>query len=350
MGMPDVGEVVVRPYNIALVRLSAIGDCCLVLPVVRAILAHKPNAHIYWLISPPAYALLQYCSHPRLTFKVIDKPKKLVDYWSVRQYFADKHIDVVLAMQASTRANLLYPMLNAPIKIGFDKQRAREGQWLFCNQRIGFNKEHLHESFARFAAKLGVPMEGMDFSIVLGEQDVEKFNLPSSYVVLNPAASKKERTPQASFYIALANWIGEHLHKTVVLTGSNAAFEQGLAQEIAAQTEAQCLNLVGKTSLPQLAIILSQAQCLIAPDTGTAHIGNGVGIPVIGLYAVAPGWLSRPYHNAHLLVDKFPQAVQKFLHKEVASVPWRTRVHKREAMDLIELDEVVQKLQGLFVD
>lgn len=334
-------------HNIALIRLSAIGDCCLVLPVVRSILAQQPKAHIYWLISPPAYELLKYCTHPRLTFKVIDKPKSIKDYLGIRRYFADKHIQTVLAMQASSRANLIYPMIKAPIKIGFDKQRAREGQWLFCNKRIDFKKEHLHDSFARFAQQLGVNTDNPDFSIQLApnaDEQLQKLGLPNSYIVLNPAASKLERTPYVQFYHTLIERISQRFNTTVVLTGSKAEMEVDLAQQLC-QAHTNCLNLVGKTSLNELASVVSYAQCLIAPDTGTAHIGNAQSTPTIGLYAIAPGWLSRPYNYKHLLIDKFSSAVKQFLHKEPEQMPWKTRVHHRDAMNLIEVDEILQKLE-----
>lgn len=334
-------------HNIALIRLSAIGDCCLVLPVVRSILAQKPEAHIYWLISSPAYELLKYCTHPRLTFKVIDKPKSIKDYLVIRRYFADKNIQTLLAMQASSRANLIYPMINAPVKIGFDKQRAREGQWLFCNKRIDFKKEHLHESFARFAQQLNVNTDNPDFSIQLApdaDEQIKPLGLPDSYVVINPAASKLERTPYAQFYHTLIERIGQRLDTTVVLTGSKAELEMDLAQQLS-QAHKNCLNLVGKTSLNELAAVVSDAQCLIAPDTGTAHIGNAQSTPTIGLYAIAPGWLSRPYNYKHLLIDKFSPAVKQFLNKEPEQMPWKARVHHREAMNLIQVEEVLQKLE-----
>lgn len=334
-------------HNIALIRLSAIGDCCLVLPVVRSILAQKPEAHIYWLISSPAYELLKYCTHPRLTFKVIDKPKSISDYLAIRRYFANKNIQTVLAMQASSRANLIYPLIRAPVKIGFDKQRAREGQWLFCNKRIDFKKEHLHESFARFAQQLGVNTDNPDFSIQLApnaNEQIKQLDLPSSYIVINPAASKLERTPYAEFYHALIERIDQHFDTTVVLTGSKAEVEMDLAKQLC-QAHTNCLNLVGKTNLSELAAVVSDAQCLIVPDTGTAHIGNAQNTPTIGLYAIAPGWLSRPYNYESLLIDKFSQAVKQFLNKEPEQMPWKARVHNREAMNLIQVDDVLQKLE-----
>jgi heptosyltransferase I len=43
-------------------------------------------------------------------------------------------------------------------------------------------------------------------------------------------------------------------------------------------------------------------------------------------------------------VNRYPQAVNKFLGKEADSLPWNTRVHHADAMSLIEVDDVMQQL------
>ncbi len=334
--------------NIALIRLSAIGDCCLVLPVVRAILQQKPEAHIHWLIGKAAYELLQYSTHPRLTFKVIEKPKSLSDYKSIRNYFNNKEIDTVLAMQASTRANLIYPMIRAKTKIGFDRVRARELQWLFTNKKIPFANEHLHDSFCQFAKQLGVNTEQLDWSIQLQpdleKNLVERFAIGEDYIVINPAASKLERSWQEEKYAMLIDWLTVKHKLKVILTGGVADFELKMAKHICDLTQNKPLNLVGKTSLSELAVVLKSAQLVVAPDTGPAHIANAVGTPVIGLYAVAPGRLSAPYKHKDLLIDKFEDAVKNILGKDPKTVPWKTRVHDRAAMDLISFEEVAEKI------
>lgn len=91
--------------KVALVRLSAIGDCTLVLPVVRALLRQKPELELYWIIGKAAYSLLKDSTHPRLHYIPIDKPKSMSDYRSLKKQLAEHNFDAVLAMQASARAD-----------------------------------------------------------------------------------------------------------------------------------------------------------------------------------------------------------------------------------------------------
>ena len=67
--------------------------------------------------------------------------------------------------------------------------------------------------------------------------------------------------------------------------------------------------------------------------------------PVIGLYAVASPKLTGPYQRLKYCVDRYPQAVQKFLGKDPAQLAWNTRVHHPDAMSLITVDEVMQQLE-----
>lgn len=344
--------------NILVVRLSAIGDCTLVLPVVRAILEQQESATVTWLIDKKSYKLFNNCTHPRLTYIPINKPKSLKDYRRIKQLLAPSY-DVLLAMQANTRANLIYPLVKARRKIGFDKIRARELQWLFTNEKIDFDSEHLHDSFRKFAKKLDVDSQPINWNYpddyfnwrIVVEEDITPFNLPEKYVVINPAASKLERSWFAERYVQVIDYCYKQYGLPVVLTGGNAEFERQLATEIENQLKqsylAPIINLVAKTNLQQLAAVLEQAQFCIAPDTGPAHIANAMNTPVIGLYAVAPSRLSGPYLFKELTIDKFEQAVKLVLKKDPRQAPWHTRVHDRAAMALISVDDVTQKIDSL---
>ena len=62
--------------------------------------------------------------------------------------------------------------------------------------------------------------------------------------------------------------------------------------------------------------MLSLADVLIAPDTGAVHIARAMGTPVVGLYAVASPKLTGPYRQMEYCVDRYPQAVKKYLGKD----------------------------------
>jgi heptosyltransferase I len=132
-----------------------------------------------------------------------------------------------------------------------------------------------------------------------------------------------------------------------VFTGGNSEAEKALCGQLAEIAPGHTLNLCGRTTPKQLAALLGEMNVLIAPDTGAVHIARAMGTPVIGLYAVASPRLTGPYQQMGYCVDRYPQAVQRFLGKEPDKLPWNTRVHHPGAMALIEVADVMQQLSAV---
>lgn len=319
-------------------------------PLVRTLRAAYPRARLTWITSPLAFALLE--GLPGVEFIVVDKPATLGDYRALARRLRGRRFDALLALQANLRVNLIYPLVDARIKLGFDLRRAREGQWLFTNQRIRFTPEHLLDSFLAFARELGAKHTLMTWDLPLGASDYafaeQQLTGAGPFLAVNPSASKPERNWSVDGYISVLRAAQARWNANIVLTGSSDPEEIALGKRVAEQLHGRVVNLIGKTTPKQLAAVLKHCDCLLAPDTGPAHLAVAVGTPVVGLYAVAPPELSGPYFYPDLVVNKYPQAVTSLLHRNPAKVPWNTRVHHPQAMALIQPDEVLQKLELVF--
>ncbi len=337
-------------FNIAVVRFSALGDVAMVVPAVRSLRHSFPNANITWITSPLAYSLLQGLEG--VNFEVYDKPKSLADYRAFYAAFSKRSFDVVLAMQANLRINLLYPALHAPLKIGFDRTRAREGQWLFCNQRIPFENSHLADSFMAFAAHLGADISEPDLTLPVAEaehnwaqEQLQKLSRP--LIAIHPFASKQERNWVFERYVDVIQAAINKWRACIVLTGGNSANERDCCARLASIAPDHTLNLCGQTSPKQLAAVLAQVDVLVAPDTGPVHLARAMNTPVIGLYAVASPALSGPYGEQQYVINRYPEAVREFLCKDPDRVPWNTRVHSSKAMALIQTEDVLHQLSKI---
>ena len=330
--------------HICIVRLSAIGDVILTVPMVRAIQASMPHARITWITGRGAFEILKDLSG--VEFLVIDKPKSLKDYFRFWYLMRAYQFDVLLALQASFRTNVLYPLIRAKRKVGFDSTRARDGHRWFVKEAIAFKEQHLLEGFLSFAKHIGAniqPQPTWQLAISQTEYDWVLEHLHTPYIVINPAASKAERNWPMNNYVLLIQKIQTQYPKiNIVLTG--APNDLHAAKQITAQVEV--VNMVGQTSLKQLAAVLDKAIVLIAPDTGPVHIATAMHTPVIGLYAVITSRLSGPYLSQHLCVDNYPDAVKKYLHQDPNKVKWGRRVHEPQAMGLISVAEVLTKVEN----
>jgi ADP-heptose:LPS heptosyltransferase len=63
------------------------------------------------------------------------------------------------------------------------------------------------------------------------------------------------------------------------------------------------LNLVGETSLRQLAAVLGASTWVTANDSGPMHLADAVGTPVLGLFTCTSPWLSGPPLDRHELIS-----------------------------------------------
>jgi heptosyltransferase I len=134
------------------------------------------------------------------------------------------------------------------------------------------------------------------------------------------------------------------------VVGGRSSVETQVAAAIAAAARTAIVNQVGKDTLPQLLGLLSQSTVLLSPDSGPAHMGTMVGLPVIGLYAATNPARAGPYYSRQWCVDKYDEAAQKFLGRPAAQIPWTTKIERSGVMDLISIGDATAKLDALMAE
>ena len=99
--------------------------------------------------------------------------KLSVDFWQFKKQMSRRHFDVLLAPQASFRTNLLYPLIKAKRKIGYDAHRANDGHGWFVKERITPGHDHTLEGFLKFAEPLGINEKVIRWDLPISEADYE---------------------------------------------------------------------------------------------------------------------------------------------------------------------------------
>lgn len=339
------------PASLCILRLSAIGDICHTLPVVRTIQHTWPGTRLTWIIGKTEYHLLE--GIPDIDFVVFDKSRGLSAYRDVRRQLRQRQFDALLHMQMSLRSSLISLLINSPVKLGFDRQRASDMQWLFTNQQIApRQRQHVMDSLFGFTEALGITERQLHWDIPVSDRDrqlAEQLADPSHpYLVISPSSSQPYRNWHVKGYADLADYAARHHGLRVYITGGNTDLEYRLAGEIASRCNSEkVINLVGQTSLKQLLVVLENAIGMIAPDSGPAHMATAVNTPVIGLYACTNPERARPYRSAEWTVNRYPEAVSGKYHKPVTELPWGVRVRDPGTMDRITVEEVRAMLDRL---
>ncbi|MFL7866164.1 glycosyltransferase family 9 protein [Vibrio cincinnatiensis] len=330
------------PKSVCFLRLSAIGDVCHAVAAVQALQQYWPETKVTWIIGQVEAQLLQGLDNVELI--VFDKKSGWAGMKAVWQQLQGRHFDALIHMQLALRASLLTLGIRAQYKVGFHRKRAKEGQWLFTNRKItDTESSHVLDSFFSFIEYLGVPRSQPTWSLPITPQDrafarQQLQDKPS--VIICPAASKDERNWPTAHYAEFADYVVSQGYQ-VVLCGSPAHREQQLANQITDLMTQPVVNLVGQTSLKQLAALLGEAKLVLAPDSGPAHIATTQGTPVLGLYAHSNPKRTGPYFNINDVVSVYEACVTKQQGKPLEQLAWSTRAKGETLMQGISVSSVI---------
>lgn len=336
------------PKNLCILRLSAIGDVSHVLPVLRILQRSWPETAISWVIGKTELALVE--DIPDVDFIVYDKKQGWKAQFNLYQQIKNRQFDLLLNMQASMRASFASLAINAKLKLGFDQARAKGLQSFVSNASVAaVPQQHVLDGFLEFPKALGLDTSEINWDIPIPEAAFLKTKeLQKPFLAINPCSSIRARNYRnwsIASYAKIIDFASEKYGLTTVLTGGPSVMEKTYAEKINNTVKNKAYNLVGQTSLKELLAVLSQAEVVIAPDTGPLHLANALGTPVIGLYATSNPERTGPYLNRELTVNCYPEAAAKEFGKSVQDIPWGRRVRNPDAMQLICDEAVKEKLE-----
>jgi heptosyltransferase I len=339
------------PESICLLRLSALGDVTHVLPIVHTLRRHWPQTRLTWVIGKLEARLVG--DLPDVEFIVFDKGAGWRGYRDLHRQLAGRRFDLAFIMQVALRANLASLAIRAPVRIGFDRARAKDGHGLFVNRRIAPGPgAHVIEGFFGFlqAAGLAAREWCWDLPIPAEAQAWAAAQCPPDrrVLLLSPCSSHPRRNWRAERYARVADHAARRHGLRVVLCGGPSAAERAMGDAILAATTGEPpVDLIGKDTLKRFLALLERACVLISPDSGPAHMATCTGTPVIGLYAASNPARSGPYNSRPWCVDRYDAAARHFLGRPASELAWGRKLEFPGVMDLIEPKAVIERLDAL---
>src|SRR5690606_23678545 len=129
-------------------------------------------ARITWVMEPAAARLMS--GHP-LVDEVVVHRRGVRALMDLRARMKGRTFDVLIDLQVALKAGLATLMIPARIKLGFDRARARDANWIFSNRRIPPHaQQHVQDQYFEFLRYLGVEPDpiGWQLGPWPGETDV----------------------------------------------------------------------------------------------------------------------------------------------------------------------------------
>jgi heptosyltransferase I len=295
--------------RICIVMMSAIGDAVHVLPVVTALKRHDPASQITWILQPGPASLVR--GHPDVDeILIFENGRGWRGMLDLRTALAHREFDLVIDLQVYIKAGLVTSFTRAPVKLGFDRARARDMNWLFTTERIQPHaSQHVQDQYLEFLAALSVPAEPLEWKLgpwpgELATRDRVLGALPRPFATLVIGATHREKEWMPERWAELAGALRSDFGIEPVLAGGRSPRELETARLIDA-AGARAHSTLG-VPLRELVTLLDASELVISLDTAPLHMSVALERPVVSLMGYNNPKRVGPYRRYHdLIVDAY---------------------------------------------
>ena len=336
-----------RVTDICIVLLTGIGDVVHGLPVANALKDADPTRRITWVAEPaPAQVLRE---HPSVDHVIVfRKEEGFRGIESLRNDFRQRRFDLTLNMQRHFKGVFPTVFSAAPVRVGLDRDKVREGVWRFSNRHIVPGPwAHTQDMLLRFLDPLGIPRpDPLEWRITFSEDErtrqatfFDRFpDAPVVGLVLGSNVVRKDWPAERC--ADLADALADRHGATVLLVGGPAERERAAADLIHDRARSAPISTLVDDVRRMMWTVVG-CDLLVSPDSGPLHLAHALGVPVVGLYGHTNPARVGPY-------DRFRDLVVDAYHDD-GEVPDPARTRARGGrMDRITVSDVLERVEMAF--
>ncbi len=332
----------VRTERVCIVMMSAVGDAVHVLPVIHALKAANPATHITWILQPGPATLVG--GHPLVDEIILfDRSKGLRGFLDVRRELHTREFDLVINLQVYFKAGIITSFTRAPVKLGFDRARARDFNWLFTTDKIAPHAmQHVQDQYFEFCDWLGIPHEPVTWGLGPWEGELawqrefySKIERPAVPIVV--ATSKPDKDWMPERWAEVCDALYSDFGMQPVLVGGRSPREEHAERVILEKARSKPVSALG-SGLRKLVSIFDGAALVISPDTGPLHMSVALDKPVISLIGYSNPKRVGPYRKFRdLMIDVYGEAGEDYPVSMENRVGRMGRIRVRDVLDKVEL-------------
>ena len=297
--------------KILILRLSAIGDTIHTLPLVNALKSKYPDCQIGWVVEDKASLFVEGHKNIDKCFIIPKKTWKkrglsiqnIKDFFEIINSINAQNYDIVLDTQQLLKSSILLPFLNIKRKITLSG--GREFSQLFSNETVKASHElfdpdyHVVKRNLELAQYLGAPADAPVFELPqAGSETVTKIKTlldsvdpNKKNVVISPATTWENKHWDENCWKQVTDWLNDRAN--LIFTGMDA--DLPLIKRISTSVKNPVI-LAGQTNLSELAEVFRNADIVISPDSGSAHIAWAAEKPfVITIFTATAAKRNAPY-------------------------------------------------------
>ena len=326
--------------RVCLVMMSAIGDAVHALPVVTALKRHDPGLHLTWILQPGPARLVG--GHPDVDEVVLfERSRGPRAYTDIRRKLAPHRFDLLIDLQVYFKASVVTALAKAPVKLGFDRARARDLNFLVTTHRIPPHPpQHVQDQYFEFLHYLGVDPEPVEWRLGPWPSEredqralLQRYTRPLACLAIGSSEASREWDPAR--WAALSDALFRDFGLQPVLIGGRSDRELETERRIRQHTTEPLESTLG-ASLREMVWLMDGAELVVSLNSAPLHIAVALDRPVIGLMAHRNPKRTGPYRYQELMVDAYGAPGEEY------GVTHETRPG---GLDRVGVEEVLEKVR-----
>lgn len=286
------GPVRTKASRLLVIGTSWLGDCIMAMPAIQDLRRRFPQAHIAVLSKPGVAAVWRL-------FRDVDEVLSLETgalgtLRTVRRV-RERSFDFAYVLPRSVRSSLIPFIARIPGRCGLEGHR---GRWLLTEVAAlppESAAEHQSVEYMRLMnvedrEPVAVPLihampedrarVGVD---IIGAAGVAPGTAPLVGVFAGAARGPSKQWP-AERFAEVARRLSESHGAAILVLGTGADAAGGSC--ISGRLHGKAINLCGKTTLAELAAVVSQCRLVLSNDSGGMHLAAALGVPVVAVFGL----------------------------------------------------------------
>ncbi|MDI6751785.1 MAG: glycosyltransferase family 9 protein [bacterium] len=274
--------VLKRNLKILILRPSSLGDILLLSPCLRLLKKAYLESRITLLIK-------SHFSEASLLLPDLDDVlcfEKKESIFSIAKRIRRERFDLIIDLHRGFRSQILYLFSGAKRRLFYRKDTITRFLLILSKLNFGPCIKPISSKYISALKPLGIEDDRkaptLSLSKLNPDEVVKRLGIADRVISIAPGAHHYQKEWSAEKYAELA----EELYKTysvgILLLGDEK--DRALAERIKHLARCEIQDLTGKTSITELACLIGKSLVFISPDTGPAHIADGLGIPHIVLF------------------------------------------------------------------
>lgn len=282
--------------KILIIKLAALGDTILLIPILRVIRAKFPGSKIEMLVTGINSGAVENCPYidELRFFDINSQIKSPFLFLRLIRILRKEKFDIIFDFEQRIRISaLITHFIKAKRSFGFNT-KGYFRHYLYTNVVAHRKDQHELECYCDLVREITGEIIDKKLGFWIPENDrfwakefLKGILGNKKIIVLHPGCGgnlnrggRAREWPRENF-IELINRLCWDNIQFIISGGEN---EVNLAEYIASKVKIKPIVITGKLSISQLAAILELSNLLISSDTGIMHLAAAIGVNLIALF------------------------------------------------------------------